>query len=134
VVRYTKSTDGLSVDRLEGFFVGWREPRTPEEHLEILRGSDHIVLAIDEETGNVIGFVTAISDGVQAAFIPLLEVLPFHRGRGIGSELIRRMVQTLDPIPCIDLTCDREMQPFYERLGMERSVGMIHRRFAKEDR
>ena len=134
MVRYTKSTDGLSVDRLEGFFVGWREPRTPEEHLEILRGSDHIVLAIDEETGNVIGFVTAISDGVQAAFVPLLEVLPGHQGHGIGSELMRRMVQTLDPIPCIDLTCDPETQPFYERLGMTRSVGMIHRRFAKEDR
>lgn len=132
MVRYTDKIEGLTADRLLGFFVGWRQPRTPAEHVEILRGSDHVVLAIEEETDQVVGFVTGISDGVQAAFIPLLEVLPDHQGRGIGSELMRRMLQSLDGIPCIDLTCDPDVQPFYERLGMARSVGMIQRRDVKE--
>jgi len=46
----------------------------------------------DTENGRVVGFVTAVSDGVVSAFLPLLEVLPEYQGRGIGSELVRRML------------------------------------------
>ena len=134
MIRYTVDADGLTADRLQGFFVGWREPRTPEEHLGILSGSDFIVLAIEEATERVVGYVTAISDGVQAAFIPLLEVLPSHQGQGVGSELMRRMLVALEGIPCIDLMCDPAVQPFYERLGMTRSVGMVRRAYSKENR
>jgi hypothetical protein len=44
--------------------------------------------------------------------------------RGIGSELVRRMLEKLRDYPCIDLCCDPEMQPFYAKLGMTPSVGM----------
>jgi len=128
MIHYSDSLDGVTVDRLEGFFVGWRDPRTPAEHLAILRGSDLIVLAIETETDHVVGFATALTDGVQAAFIPLLEVLPGFQGRGIGTELVRRLLDRLETIPAIDLTCDPELQPFYRRLGMHPSVGMILRR------
>ena len=133
MIRYTDKVGDLTPKDLQGFFVGWHKPRTPKEHLDILKGSDHVVLAIDDEAKRVVGFVTAISDGVQAAFIPLLEVLPEHQADGVGTELMRRMLQALEPIPCIDLMCDPESQPFYERLGLARSVGMILRRYAKED-
>jgi hypothetical protein len=60
----TDSVEELSPEQLRGFFVGWKEPLTPEEHLRLLRGSDAVVLARDESTGQVIGFITAITDGV----------------------------------------------------------------------
>ncbi len=66
---------------LQGFSRDGRNPLSPEAHLTILKNNDHIVIAIDPETGKVVGFVTALPDGVQAAFIPLLEVLPEYRGR-----------------------------------------------------
>ena len=127
MIEYTDSLDGVTSDMLQRFFVGWRSPRTPEEHLEILKGSDLVVLAIDTEAARVVGFVTALTDGVQAAFVPLLEVLPGSQGRGIGSELMRRMLTLLGPIPCVALTCDPELQAFYRRLGMIPSVGMVLR-------
>jgi len=127
-IEYRASLDGIAANDLQGFFVGWRSPRSPEEHLQILAGSDRVVLAVEGDSGRVVGFATALTDGVQAAFIPLLEVLPDYQGRGIGSELVRRLLDRLGPIPCIDLTCDPELQPFYERFGMQRSVGMIVRR------
>ena len=127
-IEYRASLEGIAADDLQGFFVGWRSPRTPEEHLQILEGSDDLVLAVDGDTGRVVGFATALTDGVQAAFIPLLEVLPDYQGRGIGSELVRRLLDRLGSVPCIDLTCDPELQPFYERFGLQRSVGMIVRR------
>jgi len=128
MIRYTDSLDGIGPDMLEGFFVGWRTPRTPTEHLTILRDSGRFLLAIDDRAGRVVGFVTVLTDGLQAAFIPLLEVLPDMQGQGIGSELMRRIIQSLNDVACVDLTCDAEVQPFYERLGMQRSVGMVLRR------
>lgn len=127
-VRYTTSFDGVTAaDLAGGFFEGWPNPPSPHKHLKILQGSQHVVLAVDDDSSNVVGFITAISDGVHAAFVPLLEVLPEHRGRGIGSELVRQMMEELRQYRCVDLMCDAELQSFYNRFGMQRSVGMLIR-------
>lgn len=75
------------------------------------------------------GFVTALTDYSQAAFILLLEVIPSYRNRGIGSELMRRMLAKLENVTAIDLTCNPDLQPFYAKLGMQPSVGMIIRNY-----
>ena len=131
-MRYLTSTDAITVDQLHGFFVGWPNPPSPETHLAILRRSDAVVLAIDEETGRVVGFVNALSDGVLNAFIPLLEVLPEYQGRGIGSELVQRLLAQLGNLYAVDLLCDADVQPFYTRLGMQPAQGMILRNYARQ--
>ena len=125
---YTTDVAELAPDDLGGFFVGWPSPPSPERHLEILRGSDHVVLARDGDDGQVVGFVTAISDGVLSAFIPLLEVLPRYQGHGIGSELVRRMLAELDGFYMIDLVCDDELEGFYRRFELTRLTAMGRRR------
>ena len=72
--------------------------------------------------------MNAISDGILYAFIPLLEVLPSHRGRGIGSELVTRLLDELNDFYAVDLMCDPELQPFYARFGMQPLPAMIIRR------
>jgi GNAT superfamily N-acetyltransferase len=131
MIHYLDNSTGITPAQLHGFFVGWRSPRSSEEHLSLLRDSNHVVLAMDDDSGRVVGFITAITDGIQAAFIPMLEVLPEWQGQGIGSELVRRMLDQLRAYPCVDLTCDPHLQPFYERFGMTRSVGMVLRRYVK---
>jgi ribosomal protein S18 acetylase RimI-like enzyme len=131
MIRYVESCEGVTSDQLRGFFVGWPHPPSPETHLRLLRSSDKIVLACDEDTGNVVGFVTAVSDGILSAYLPLLEVLPDYRGRGIGRELIQRILRRLEGLYMVDLTCDPELQDFYEKLGMQRSSGMMIRRFGR---
>jgi ribosomal protein S18 acetylase RimI-like enzyme len=129
IISYTDSLDGITPGRLRGFFVGWPvDPPTSELHLRILQGSSRVILAVDDQTGNVVGFITAITDGVLTGFIPLLEVLPEYRGRGIGSELVRRMLEQLRGLRTVDLMCDPELQPFYARFGMVPSHGMVVRR------
>ncbi len=133
MIRYTEALGGVTADALRGgFFVGWPEPPSAETHLRLLRQSDHVVLAVDEGTANVVGFVTAISDGVLCAYIPLLEVLPTYQRRGIGTELMRRMLNTLRDLYAIDLLCDPEMQPFYARLGMRPATGMMVRNYGRQ--
>lgn len=130
-VTYTDSLDNLSADHLRGgFFVGWPNPPSPETHLRVLQGSDHVVLAKDGE--QVIGYITAVTDGVLAAYIPHLEVLPAYKGQGIGSELVRRMLDKLRDLYMIDLICDTDVQPFYARLGMRPYTGMIYRNYDRQ--
>lgn len=131
-MRYLTSADTITADQLHGFFVGWPNPPSPETHLAILRRSDAVVLAIDEETGRVSGFINALSDGVLSAFIPLLEVLPAYQGRGIGTELVRRMLAQLSNLYAVDLLCDADVQPFYARLGMQPAQGMMLRRYDQQ--
>jgi predicted N-acetyltransferase YhbS len=58
-----------------------------------------------------------------------LEVLPDYQHRGIGSELVRRMLAKFSDLYMIDLTCDVERQPFYEQFGMRPATGMMIRDF-----
>ena len=128
MIEYTDSLEGVEPRQLEGFFVGWPSPPSPERHLELMRGSAAVVLARAGE--RVVGFVTAISDGVLSASIPLLEVLPEYQGRGIGSELVRRLLASLDGLYMIDLSCDAPLEPFYARLGfqrLDRAMGIRNR-------
>ncbi len=131
MISYTDSLANLTADHLRGgFFAGWPNPPTPETHWRVLLGSDHVWLARDAE--QVVGYITAISDGVLAAYIPHLEVLQAYQGQGIGSEMVRRMLATLQSIYMIDLICDPDVQPFYERLGLRRYSGMILRNYERQ--
>ena len=126
-IRYQLGIDGIDASKLDGFFVDWPNPPDPDRHLEILNGSSICILAIEESSGNVFGFITAIADGLFAAYIPLLEVLPHYQGRGIGSELVRRMLAELDGHYMIDVVCDEDVQPFYARFGLQPWSAMIYR-------
>ncbi len=128
MIEYTDSLAGIKPHHLHGFFVGWWKPPSPAKHLRLLQGSDYVVLALEVETGQVVGFITALTDGVQSAFIPLLEVLPAYQRRGIGQSLMREMLARLTSIPNIDLMCDPDVVQFYVRFGMQRSTGMVIRR------
>lgn len=123
----TSSIESLRPGDLQGFFEGWPRPPTPEQHLELLRRSDERLLAV-EAGGEVVGFITALTDGVLAAYIPLLEVRREWRGRGIGTLLARAMLERLDNYYMVDVVCDGDVLPFYERLGLERWTAAIRRR------
>jgi ribosomal protein S18 acetylase RimI-like enzyme len=130
MIHYVDSPDGIVPEQLHGFFVGWPNPPSSEAHLRILQGSSHVLLALDGE--RVVGFITAVSDGVSSAYIPHLEVLPDYQGRGIGSELVRRMIDQLRHLYMVDLSCDADLQPFYERLGMRPYSGMVLRNYERQ--
>lgn len=128
-IEYRETAEGLEARQLAGFFVDWLRQPTPEAHLDILHGSAHVVVAIDEQSNQVVGFVTAISDGVLSAYISLLEVLPEYQGRGIGSELMRRLLDQTEGLYMVDTLCDVDVQSYYARFGMKRATGVRIRRY-----
>ncbi|KOY17073.1 acetyltransferase [Paenibacillus xylanivorans] len=130
---FRDTLEGIGIDQLSGnFFEGWpNSPSTPT-FLKLLEQSYAVELAVDEDTGNMVGFIQAISDGVLSAYIPLLEVLPEYQGKGIGTELVERMFNRLSDLYMIDLLCDDELQGFYEKKGMQKASGMVIRHYQNQ--
>lgn len=129
---YTDSLHEVTTEHLTGLFAHWGSPPTPEAILRIFQGSDLVVLARDGQSGPVIGYITAITDGVSTAYIPHLEVRGEWQGQGIGSELVRQMVERLRHLYAIDLMCDPELQPFYARQGFRPWTGMLIRNYDRQ--
>lgn len=117
MIKYHDTIEELPSCSAENFFVGWPVRPSDEQFRAILEHSFARVLAIETGSGDLVGFVTAISDGVFAAFIPLLEVRASHQRRGIGSELIRRIEAKLPFAYSIDAVCDPNASAFYRKLG-----------------
>jgi len=132
MISYIDSIENIIQDQLKGFFVGWTNPPSPKTHLRLLANSDKVVLAIDDKSSNVVGFITAISDDVLSAYIPFLEVLPDYQCRGIGQELCRRMLGKLSGLYMVDLLCDTQLQPFYTHFGMKSATGMMKRNYERQ--
>ncbi|MBD3236593.1 MAG: GNAT family N-acetyltransferase [Candidatus Eisenbacteria bacterium] len=132
MIEYRSTVEGITPEQLAGFFEGWPMPPTPETHRRILAASDRVELAVDAASGVVVGFVTAISDGILSAYIPLLEVRRDYRRRGIGRELMRRILARLGDLYMVDLICDAERRPFYRALGMRDAAGMMIRNWDRQ--
>jgi GNAT superfamily N-acetyltransferase len=128
VLTYDDDPSGISEAMLAGFFEGWPSPPSAETHLRLLAGSDLVAIAHDGD--RVVGFATAITDGVMSAYIPLLEVLPDYRSQGIATALVERLLGRLANLYMVDVVCDDDLVPFYERLGFVRGVSMMRRNYA----
>jgi ribosomal protein S18 acetylase RimI-like enzyme len=132
MITFIKTLDNISPDQLYGFFEGWPNPPTKETHFRLLQNSDALILALDESSNKVVGFITAITDHVLVAYIPFIEVLGEYQGQGIGEELARQMLDQLKDFYMIDLQCDEHLQEFYRKQGMRSAIGMMVRNYEKQ--
>lgn len=123
---------GVTKDQFIGFYRGWPNAPSIEKQWKLLQNSTYIVLAIDEGTNRIVGFITAISDEVLAAYIPLLEVLPEYQKKGIGEKLISKMREQLNHLYMVDLCCDDSLVNYYKKHGFNKSNGMLLRNYENQ--
>ena len=76
----------------------------------------------------LVAFARALSDGVSNAYISTVCVLPDYRGRGIGREVVRCMVEREGghAIRWV-LHARQELHPFYGRNGFVEATEMLWR-------
>jgi GNAT superfamily N-acetyltransferase len=125
VITYRLDASGVERQDLAPFFEGWPTPPSLDRRLAAVRGADHVAIAFDGD--RLVGFATALSDGALMACLSLLEVIASHRRRGIGTGLVRALEREIGDLYGLDLCCDEEVVPFYERQGFSRVAGMVHR-------
>ncbi|MCK5074713.1 MAG: GNAT family N-acetyltransferase [Bacteriovoracaceae bacterium] len=130
MIKYTNDPEILSGLEMEGFFVGWPNPPSVEVFRKLLKGSYRVVLAYKDN--KLIGFINSISDGVLSAYIPLLEVIPEYQGKGIGQELVKQIKIELKHLYMVDLLCDGDLIPYYEKLGMMKAQGVCLRNYDRQ--
>ncbi|MEI6788517.1 MAG: GNAT family N-acetyltransferase [bacterium] len=126
-ITYTDNIAAITPKQLEGFLAHWDFVPPENALLRILRGSSHVLIAQDSSSQEVMGYITALSDGVSSAHITHLEVRLEHRNKGIGTELVRRMVSKCETLCGIYLGCAPATEQFYQRLGFKKMHAMSKR-------
>jgi GNAT superfamily N-acetyltransferase len=87
--------------------------RSPEALRRSFEQSEHVVLARDG--GRVVGMARLLSDGVCNAYLVDVSTSSSHRRQGIGSAMVRFLVDRV-PGQHVGLQTD-DAQPFYAALG-----------------
>lgn len=115
----------LSAEELVSLFraVEWSSAEHPEALEQAMRNSHKVVSAwADDE---LIGLANSISDGFMAAYVPYVAVRPEWQGKGVGREMMRRLLAEYESFPRVALIAYDEAAGFYERCGMSRGKGKL---------
>ncbi len=65
----------------------------------------------------MVGFARSVSDAVTFAYLADVYVLPAYRGRGLGTELVREMVDGAGGEQVRWLLHTADAQPLYAKFG-----------------
>ena len=93
----------------------WAEGRSRETVERLVREAARVVGLYAD--GRQIGFARAFTDGVAAVYLADVYVLPEYRGRGLGAELVREMVEGSPWADRKWLLHTRDAHALYRRFG-----------------
>ncbi len=95
--------------------VGWN--RMEKEYGDPLMNSFCHITAYEDD--KLVGYIDCVSNGVTDAYIQDLMVHPVCQGRGIGTDLMNRMIAYLKEkrIYMISVVFEESLKDFYERFG-----------------
>jgi GNAT superfamily N-acetyltransferase len=115
VIQYQLTTEGIDWAALRQALVDddFDNGRTPAQYRISHENSAAVIFVFDGD--RIIGNGRLLSDGVCNAYLVDIWTASDHRRRGIGGEIVRRLVATV-PGQHVGLFTD-DMQPFYRSLG-----------------
>jgi GNAT superfamily N-acetyltransferase len=99
--------------------LGWSSAQKPDLLQGALVASDAVVTAWDRE--RLIGLGNAISDRHLVVYYPHLLVHPDYQGRGIGTQLMKMLMERYRGFHQQALLADGRAIEFYRRMGFTRA-------------
>ncbi|MEL6573493.1 MAG: GNAT family N-acetyltransferase [Pseudomonadota bacterium] len=102
---------------------GWSSAEAPDRLMAALEGSDHLLCAFDAD--QLVGLANAISDGSLVVYYPHLLVRPDYHGKGIGRDLMLRMLKRYQGFHQQTLFAVSEAADFYEQVGFTRTDTVV---------
>ena len=119
-IRYSDARDLLLENVLALYRANeWSSAEKPALLHKALLGSHSLVTAWDGP--RLVGLGNAISDGWLVVYYPHLLVLPEYQGRGIGTELMRRLLARYAGFHQHILVADGRALDFYRKCGFARA-------------
>lgn len=101
---------------------GWWKDHYDKFHIKsLIKGSFAFAVAVDKTSKKAVGMGRLLSDGVSDAYIQDLVVLPRFRGKGIGKEIVKTLVEYCKSkgILWIGLIAEPDQDSFYSNLGFK---------------
>jgi ribosomal protein S18 acetylase RimI-like enzyme len=116
-----KSDADLETDQVLALYrsLNWSSADKPDLLMKALQNSHAVVTAWDGH--RLVGLGNAISDGHLVVYFPHLAVQPDYQGRGIGTEIVRRMQKRYAGFHQQTLVADGRAVDFYKKLGFCRA-------------
>jgi GNAT superfamily N-acetyltransferase len=108
----------VDVDEVHRFLrdeAYWVPGRSRETIGRLVRESTRVLAAYDGD--RLVGFARVMSDGSNMAWLGDVFVVEDHRGRGIGTELVREAVNDPRHLDCYWYLNTRDAQALYRRFG-----------------
>ncbi|MEH7237971.1 GNAT family N-acetyltransferase [Bacillus sp. JJ1562] len=105
--------------------LGWNSLGLSVSDLErMCRQSWYAAYAFDDQ--QLVGMGRVISDGVMTAIICGVGVLQSYQSKGIGKEIVNRIIKHCEQNKVIpQLMCVESLEPYYNGLGFKKfSIGM----------
>jgi predicted N-acetyltransferase YhbS len=120
----------IDIDAVHDYLTNhsyWAQGRPRETVERLVREATRVVGVYAD--GRQVGFARAFSDGVALAYLADVYVLPEHRRRGLGVELVREMIEN-GPLAGVKwILHTRDAHDLYCRFGFgEPSKRMLERR------
>jgi GNAT superfamily N-acetyltransferase len=107
----------VDLDAVHAFLTQsyWAEGRSRETVERLVRDAQRVVGLYRE--GRQVGFCRAVSDDASLTYLADVYVLPEHRGRGLGVELVREMIDNGPYARRRWLLHTRDAHELYRRFG-----------------
>jgi ribosomal protein S18 acetylase RimI-like enzyme len=112
--------DRIDLDEVHRFLsqeAYWAEGRPRETQERLVREASRVVGLYDGD--RQIGFSRAFTDGLALVYLADVYVLPEFRGRGLGEELVREMIDNGPYAHLKWLLHTEDAHSLYRRFGFE---------------
>jgi GNAT superfamily N-acetyltransferase len=104
----------------------WALGRSRERQDELIDASGHVVGLYHEDAQ--VGFARAVDcDAARFVYLADVYVLPGHRGRGLGVELVREIIEHGPYADRTWILHTRDAGTLYERFGFHRYERLMQR-------
>lgn len=107
----------ISKEQLVNLFkaVGWKTAEYPEKLYNAIKNSEYVMSVWKDE--NLVGLISAITDGYINVFITYLLVKPEYQNMGLGKIMMEDFSKTFEGFGRRILTTELDKEKFYNKFN-----------------